>query len=308
MKDYIINALEKEGYIGRFVGLGCLDAIKNEYNALLNSGAVFNGLKESYLSRFEFAIPPEFPEAVSVLTVAVPSPQYIIKFEYKGNVIKAPVPPTYTHYYTMHTKVMELLTGIAEGARFVKTKIPEKFLASKSGMFFYGRNNIGYVPGLGSFFQLVSFYTNIPVGSEPFNPTIMLERCRNCYACVNSCPVDAIAKDRFLIRAEKCLTFINENPGEISEKIKPASHNSLIGCMICQKICPENKKAKMNIAEGAVFNGKETEILLSARSENELPEEVRKKLDSLELVGIQYGYNEFKRNLKLLFNNSLPAV
>ena len=58
--------------------------------------------------------------------------------------------------------------------------------------------------------------------------------------CVKACPTGAIREDNFLIRAERCLTYYNEEPGNLPQWIDIKWHNALIGCRICEKVCPEN--------------------------------------------------------------------
>jgi len=46
-------------------------------------------------------------------------------------------------------------------------------------------------------------------------PQEVYERCQTCQACLRACPTGAIAVERFLVRAERCVTFRNEKPGSV---------------------------------------------------------------------------------------------
>lgn len=304
MKEVVFEKLAIEGYSARLLGIEFLKTIEDEYKRLIKSSVVDFSLAERYLSDFSFEPPAEMPEASSIIAVAVPRPVYEVKFNFKEKNISGIIPPIYTHYYKTYFKVLELLieAGIQYGYKFIKANLPEKFLASHCGLLSYGRNNIGYVPGLGSYFQLVSFYSNMESGDSSYNDPVILERCKRCSACIKVCPTGAIDKERFVIHAEKCITFLNENPGEILEEIIPSSHNTLIGCMICQKICPENKNIKLQIENGGEFSEEEIHLLLTSCQPEELPGNLLERLNELDLVGSHIGYREFKRNLLSLLN------
>jgi len=107
----------------------------------------------------------------------------------------------------------------------------------------YGRNNIAYIPGMGSYFQLLGYVTNLvlesPVKPHPAE-SMALADCSACGICLTTCPTGAIAEDRFLLHAERCLTFLNESTDPFPGDISPSTHHCLIGCMRCQEECPQN--------------------------------------------------------------------
>ena len=113
---------------------------------------------------------------------------------------------------------------------------------------------------MGSFIQLVAFFSDLPCPEDTWREPVMLERCQKCKACVNNCPTGAIPTDRFLLHAERCLVFFNERPPEypFPEWVAPSAHNSLIGCMTCQQVCPENKVFLDQFADEVAFSHEET--------------------------------------------------
>ena len=74
-----------------------------------------------------------------------------------------------------------------------------------------------------------------------------------------ACPTDAIRSDRFLVYAERCITFHNERPRDFPQWLDPSWHYSLVGYMICQNVCPINQKLLNWIEAAAAFSEKETE-------------------------------------------------
>lgn len=182
----------------------------------------------------------------------------------------------------------DFLTGILakKGYRVARTVLPLKLLAVRSGLGSYGRNNVCYVSGMGSFLQLVAFFSDLPCHEDHWQEPQMMENCQNCYACRQNCPTDAIPSDRFLLHAERCISFHNEKKGNIPfpTQIDPSSHNCLIGCMHCQRVCPQNREFLQWIEEKEEFTQEETALLLKGVPRDQLPATTMRKLERLELL------------------------
>ncbi|HEX9261839.1 MAG TPA: 4Fe-4S double cluster binding domain-containing protein, partial [Candidatus Bathyarchaeia archaeon] len=127
----------------------------------------------------------------------------------------------------------------------------------------------------------------------------MMSRCHECNLCQKTCPTGAISADRFLLHAEKCLTYHNEKEAKIPfpKWIKPEWHNCIIGCMRCQAVCPENKQFLSLVGEIAEFTEKETKQLLEGVPSEMLPSETLLKMKLLSLTDY---YKELPRNLGVL--------
>jgi epoxyqueuosine reductase len=117
---------------------------------------------------------------------------------------------------------------------------------------------------------------------------------------MKACPTDAIGSDRFLLHAERCITFHNERRAEFPDWLSPAWHNCLVGCMICQKVCPANKDVVKWIEESARFDHQETDFLLDERPRSEMP---RDMITKLEQLGLMEYFDVLGRNLKVLLEN-----
>ncbi len=124
-----------------------------------------------------------------------------------------------------------------------------------------------------------------------------MEPCETCSACMKACPAKAIGSDRFLLHAERCLTFHNERACDFPAWLSPDWHNSLVGCMICQKVCPANKDVVKWIENGTDFGSEETDHILKGVSDDRLPRETHEKL--LQLGMMEY-YDVLGRNLRVL--------
>ncbi|HAA85103.1 MAG TPA: hypothetical protein DCE14_01985 [Kosmotogaceae bacterium] len=138
--------------------------------------------------------------------------------------------------------MMNLVTGVmdSEGFSVGRAALPEKLLAARTGLAGYGRNNITYVPKAGSYHRLVALYTDMPCEDYEWQSPSRLDECKNCSACIRSCPTGCIVEERFLINASRCLTYFNESRRPFPSWVNSKWHNAIIGCLKCQMICPAN--------------------------------------------------------------------
>lgn len=260
------------------------------------------------LTFYSFRLPDDFPAARSLIVIAMPSPQTRATFTSNGKTVSLILPPTYWNYDVIPQQLEDLLTEwlASDGYRVALAKLPLKPLAVRSGLGKYGRNNICYVKGMGSFIQLAAFYSNLPCKEDHWHEPCMMDRCQKCDACLKKCPTKAIPSDRFLLRAERCIVFHNEKPAGIPLPgwISPASYNCLIGCMDCQKYCPENKKFLKWIKAEEVFSQDETTLLLEGVLADQLPAETVNKLERLDLMD---SLDILPRNLSVFFNVGITA-
>ena len=153
---------------------------------------------------------------------------------------------------------------------------------------------------MGSFRRPAAFVTDMPSQKDRWGESQILKACHDCNACLEACPTGAIVSDRFLVHAERCITFHNERPPEFPKWLDPSWHNSLVGCMICQNACPMNQKFLNWIEDGAAFSEKETDYLFKGVSPDNLPKIM---VDKLEKLGMTEYAGVLGRNLKAIVEN-----
>ena len=278
------SALKQKGYAAKIVSISHLDDLKEEINRHHNQGVLDEALYQAYLAGFEFGIPANFPDAKSLVITSVPHPQQRVNFNFKGRSYHLTVPPTYSHETD---KIVEnILSDILKpkGFNLYPAAVPQKLLAVRSGLAKYGKNNITYIEGMGSFYRLKTFLSDLPTIEDIWFESQLLEQCNTCDAGVKECPTDAIVPHRFLIQAEQCLTFHNERPNEFPDWIKLSWHNCLIGCMVCQLACPANKRFFNWFEEEGSFTEEETELILKGTSPKQLPHATVEKLEKFYLL------------------------
>ena len=189
-----------------------------------------------------------------------------------------------------------------QGYKLKKVRLPDKLLAVRSGLAQYGKNNLTYVKGCGSFHRPAVFISDFPCEADSWKEPEVMEQCETCSACMKACPTAAVGFDRFLLHAERCLTFLNERPKDFPDWLSPDWHNSLVGCMICQKVCPANKGVVKWIEAGATFDNAETDLILNDIPEEQLP---RKTSEKLKVQGMMEYYDVLGRNLKALMQKMI---
>ncbi|MFC1927263.1 4Fe-4S double cluster binding domain-containing protein [Chloroflexota bacterium] len=275
----ICSNLEESGYRGKVLPFEHVARLKYEIEERLSQKEIDAGLYEKYLTYFKFDVADSLRWARSITITAAPQPQRKVVFHFNGQTCSVIIPPTY--YADTDDRIKNILQNIlsSNGYQLHRVALPLKLLAVCGGMAKYGKNNIAYVEGLGSFVRLTAFLSDMPADGTDWLEPGAIKECDSCKACLNACPAGAIIPDRFLIHAERCITFLNEWPGEFPEWIDPAWHNSLVGCMKCQLICPVNKRFVKWVEEGEDFNEAETDSILNEGPLDRLPPETAHKLN-----------------------------
>jgi epoxyqueuosine reductase len=299
------DRLLKENCKVSVVSTSHLAELQQEIEGRWCRGEFKKEFSREYLPRFKFTLPPEIARAQSLIVVAMPRPPTQATFIWKGKAQSFILPPTYTAYdekriYVEHVVAEEVGK---DGYKVGTPMLPLKLLAVRSGLAEYGRNNIAYVSGTGSFMRLTAVYSDMPCEKDSWQDARIMKRCETCNNCSKACPSGAISSDRFLIRAEKCLTFHNEKKGSIPfpDWIKPSWHNCIVGCIRCQAACPENKPFLQMLGETAEFNEEETRLLLKGVAREKVPASTMKKLQLLSLTDY---FDELPRNLRVLLQRT----
>jgi epoxyqueuosine reductase len=251
-------------------------------------GEFDKGFYEERIARWAGQSDSEIPNPRSLFAVAVPDRPIQVRFRLQETTLATIVPPTYLHGERSDRAVEERIRKVLAPAGFAvaRARGPTKAMLTLSELAQYGRNNLAYVADLGSYHRPVVLVSDLPCEEAPRREPKALPRCSTCKACLAACPTQAIGEDRFLLHAERCLTFWNEKPPDVPFPawVRPEWHNALVGCLLCQQACPENRPFLESIVEGPSFDEETTQAFLAGAAKKDLPVEVQQTLEEWDLV------------------------
>jgi len=275
-----LERMKQFGYKVKTVSIKHLPEVQEATGKLIRQGLLNKRLYQGW--HFYLQTNKNLPEANTIIVVAMPQPITRIWFTRQGKTYPADIPPDYfskTDYESHAEKTLKSVLETA-GYKIARAHLALKTLAVRSGLATYGRNNITYIPGIGSLYSLIAFYSDCPCEQDTWHESTVMADCENCSLCRENCPTRSIPADRFLIHAEKCLGFLNEIEPDFPYwvQLQPDWHNALIGCMRCQFVCPVNKPYLDNIVAGPSFSEEETDLLLNKTTLGNLAQSTRQKL------------------------------
>ena len=305
IREILKTEMQKTGCRASIVKLERIYELRKDIEELNRIGYIDENLS-SWLDGFYRFTPPETEyDIASIIAIASVSPQASVRFELDGKSFSLIMPPTYLDFISKPKELEKQLEEIfcTRNAHFIEAgNLPNKLLAARSGLGAYGKNNLVYVSGLGSLILLSVFYSDLPVNDDDWDEIEIMKCCEGCSICRNHCPTGAITKDRFTVRGERCISYHNEFWGkpQFPDWIESTFHNSIVGCMLCQRVCPQNKEYLSNIVDTVSFDENETKDLLAKKEAKDLEEALKLKL---EMANLNVHYNYLARNLKALLGS-----
>lgn len=149
-------------------------------------------------------------------------------------------------YHEVIRTKLQRLAGLVEAhiGRAVTHKICvdtsavlEREWAVHAGLGWIGKNTLLIIPRAGSWFLLGELLLDVELdGDIPY----VTDRCGACTRCIEACPTRCILPDRRL-DASRCISYLTvEFRGQISGDLG----NWVLGCDVCQEVCPWNRFAR----------------------------------------------------------------
>ncbi|MDD3713212.1 MAG: DUF1730 domain-containing protein [Candidatus Izemoplasmatales bacterium] len=221
--------------------------------------------------RFEFSefgiIKTErYLKEASVLNLAFPDIRYkhmiVVALSYPKRIMKSNKTELYASMYTfgrdyhlvLKEKMAKVMLGFDYEHEFAVDNHPfdERLAAQLAGIGFFGKNQLIINPSYGSFIFLGFIFINLDTENEIINK--IDDSCGDCRICIDSCPTKALLNPGY--KREKCISDFNQTKKILSETEIKANY-CLLGCDICQLVCPKNIGIKSTIHDEFAFSGKE---------------------------------------------------
>jgi epoxyqueuosine reductase len=166
-----------------------------------------------------------------------------------------------------------------EARAYVDTgPVIERVAAKYAGLGWLAKNTCLINEKMGSWLFLGVIVTtldlapSIPAG-EPPAPDL----CGNCRLCLDACPTQAFPAP-YVLDATRCISYLTiELRGAIPEDLLASMGRAVIGCDICQDVCPWNRKSPVTpladfqprhlASRGELGDGKHEESLFAPELE-----------------------------------------
>lgn len=118
-------------------------------------------------------------------------------------------------------------------------RIPAKRFAAMAGFGAQGRNTLLCSQEWGTCLTLQTLVSDVEPARAALVPPSVDEACGSCRRCVEACPAGAL-DGRGGLNPEKCLRAWQFSGKIMPEFLRKKNGTRLLGCEICQRVCPKN--------------------------------------------------------------------
>lgn len=184
--------------------------------------------------------------------------------------------------------------GKVEGRVFVDSApVLDRAWAKKSGLGWVGKHTNLINKGSGSYFFIAEIICDLDLECD--GP--VKDYCGSCTRCIDACPTDAIVQP-YVVDGSKCISYFTiELKDNIPSEMNGKYSNWILGCDICQEVCPWNRFSKPHHHNELLDDNKVNDW--TTNQWEELTEEVFDSVFKRSPLS-RTGYNGLMRNIKFV--------
>ncbi len=187
-----------------------------------------NGSLHSAARELTIDIQKDTPWANAVITMIKPYRPYSDDIPVSGN-----YPSSNAAYHAAGAVMKTLKT---HRIRSERGELPIRELLTRNGIGTMLKNGLTYIPGYGTRYSVSAILADIPdVKYTPARKPVEV-KCDQCHACEKICPSCAIGSSGYDF--QKCARAYMS--GDPMEQWVMDSLTCVLGCELCQRICPYN--------------------------------------------------------------------
>lgn len=145
---------------------------------------------------------------------------------------------------TLGRLAQELQPGVRVRGVVDTAPLLERDFAQLAGLGWIGKNTMLLNRRLGSYFFLAALLLDRDLA---YDSALSSGYCGRCSACLEACPTKAFPRP-YLLDATRCISYWTiEWQGPIPHELRPAIGDRLLGCDVCQEVCPWNRRVAKTV-------------------------------------------------------------
>lgn len=158
-----------------------------------------------------------------------------------------------SYYYASNAAyhaAKELENRLIAAGHFARSNVnyPAKAAAVRAGLGIIGMNDLFITKTHGSRVVIILMATDIEAGFADNSEEAAIHTCMQCGKCIKACPTGALTSDG-MTAPKRCLRNYMMEGVLIPEELRRKMDQKLIGCDVCQRVCPMQPVTEYSVTE-----------------------------------------------------------